>query len=539
MNAQDVVPPAAPAAVAATPPASGAPRREGRFQNHYIDFQPKGVGDLLKWRIEAARGDVPKPPRTETPRVAPDLAFVRSNAVAGAAMTPALTWIGHASSLVQMGGVNLLIDPVFSERASPVGFAGPKRHVPAGLTLAELPHIDAVLISHNHYDHLDDASVRSLAAQPGGPPLFVVPLGIRTWLAERKITNAVELDWWQSVRLGKDESVEIVFTPSQHWSSRSLGDRMKTLWGGYAVFAPDFQLFFAGDTAYSKDFADIHARFASRHGGPTRGFDLALIPIGAYEPRWFMKEQHVDPAEAVQIHLDLFAQHSIGVHWGVFELTDEPRDEPPQALARAPRRARRRRRCVRRHGGRRDAALRAPQREPLIALQRRGVVDRQARHVDAKREHATRMRIARQLVGRAANARGRDVARLQIGTAEARHRRAHRRQLHFAQQLARGREPQHAAARIHRHPVAAFGVDRSAVGPAARWTRVALEPLVEAGEFAPAAHGAGGEVVVECPDDVRRGLSLQYIVLPSGLQARPLLMVMSPCLRSSRPRSKQ
>ena len=201
--------------------------------------------------------------------------------------------------------------------------------MPPGLALVDLPHVDAVLISHNHYDHLDDASVKALAAQPGGPPLFVVPLGVKDWFSRREIANVVELDWWQSVQVG---ATEIVFAPSQHWSGRSFADRMDTLWGGYAVFAPDFQVYFAGDTGYSKDFADIHSRFAARHGGAEHGFDLALIPIGAYEPRWFMSGQHVNPAEAVQIHLDLAARRSIGIHWGTFQLTDESLDEPPPAL---------------------------------------------------------------------------------------------------------------------------------------------------------------------------------------------------------------
>jgi N-acyl-phosphatidylethanolamine-hydrolysing phospholipase D len=312
-----------------------AHHRGSRFQNNYLEFEPKGIGALLKWRIDAARAGAPKPPQQETPRVEPDLAFLRANAAAGAAMVPAATWIGHASTLLQAGGINILTDPIFSERASPVGFAGPKRHVPPGVALADLPRIDAVLISHNHYDHLDAASVKAIAAQPGGPPLFIVPLGVKAWLAGAGIGNAVELDWWQSARVG---AVEIVLTPVQHWSGRSLTDRMETLWGGYAVFAPDFHAFFAGDTAYSKDFADIHARFAARHGAG-RGFDLALIPIGAYEPRWFMRAQHVDPGESVRIHVDIAAERSIGVHWGTFQLTDEPLDEPPQALARAAREA--------------------------------------------------------------------------------------------------------------------------------------------------------------------------------------------------------
>ena len=324
------------AAMAADAPVDPAAHHRGdRFQNNYIEFEPKGIGALLKWRIEAARAGVPKAPHQETPRVVPDLGFLRANAIAGEAMVPSVTWIGHATTLIQAGGSNILTDPIFSERASPLPFAGPKRHVAPGLALTELPHIDAVVVSHNHYDHLDAASVKALAAQAGGPPLFIVPLGVKAWLAGAGITNAVELDWWQSARVG---TVEIVFTPSQHWSGRSLGDRMETLWGGYAFFAPDFQAYFAGDTAYSKDFADIHSRFAARHGAG-RGFDVALIPIGAYEPRWFMSPQHVDPVEAVRIHRDLAAASSIGVHWGTFQLTDESLDEPPQALARAARAA--------------------------------------------------------------------------------------------------------------------------------------------------------------------------------------------------------
>jgi len=309
---------------------NGAPRTDERFQNNYIAFEPKNLLTLLKWRADAARNGLPRPPATPTPRVEVDLKFLHSNATAGAAMQPAATWIGHATVLAQFGGLNWLTDPVFSERASPVAFLGPKRAQPPALPVSELPHIDVVLISHNHYDHLDDASVRALAAQPGGPPLFVVPLGLKAWLADAGITTAVELDWWQSHRVG---TTEVVLTPVQHWSGRGLNDRMQTLWGGFAVFAPDFQLFFAGDTGYSKDFADIRDRFAARQGDS--GFDLALIPVGAYEPRWFMKDSHVNPDEAVRIHTDLRAQRSLGIHWGTFELTDESLDEPPRALAAA------------------------------------------------------------------------------------------------------------------------------------------------------------------------------------------------------------
>ena len=308
------------------------------YQNNYIEFQPRGMLDLLKWKREASRDDLPKPPHTPTPAVAPDTVFIQTNARAGAmAMQPAITWIGHATMLAQFGGLNVVTDPVFSERVSPLSFVGPKRAVAAGLSLAQLPHIDLVLISHNHYDHLDDASVRALAKQGGGPPLFIVPLGIKAWLAEREITNAVELDWWQSQTVPTAAGpVEVVLTPVQHWSGRGLNDQLKTLWGGYAVFAPDLHFFFTGDTAYSKDFKDIRERFAARqtpdNGG---GFDIALIAVGAYEPRWFMTSQHVNPAEAVQIHLDVNAKRSVGIHWGTFELTDESLDQPPIDLAQA------------------------------------------------------------------------------------------------------------------------------------------------------------------------------------------------------------
>jgi N-acyl-phosphatidylethanolamine-hydrolysing phospholipase D len=316
--------------------------RPDGYQNNYVEFQPRGLLDLLKWKREASRDGLPKPPRTPTPTVAPDLAFIQANARAASAtspqaMQPAITWIGHATMLAQFGGLNVLTDPVFSERVSPLSFVGPKRHVAPGLTLAQLPRVDLVLISHNHYDHLDDASVRALAAQPGGPPLFVVPLGLQAWFADRGITSVVELDWWQSHTLTSPTGpVEVVLTPVQHWSGRGLNDRLKTLWGGYAVFAPDLHLFFTGDTAYSKDFTDIRARFASRQtpeqGG---GFDIALIAVGAYEPRWFMTSQHVNPAEAVQIHRDVNAKRSVGIHWGTFELTDESLDQPPSDLADA------------------------------------------------------------------------------------------------------------------------------------------------------------------------------------------------------------
>ncbi len=310
--------------------ASRPHHRPNGFQNNYLAFEPKGLGELLRWQWDAWRADLPPAPKQPVATVATDLGFLQANAGAGAAMQPAVTWIGHATALVQAGGLNVLTDPMFSERASPLQFIGPRRAQPPGVALAQLPHIDVVLVSHNHYDHLDQASVVALNAQAGGPPLFIVPLGLKAWLADQGIRHAVELDWWQSQRIGQ---TEIVLTPVQHWSGRGLGDRMATLWGGYAVLSPRFHWYFSGDTGYSKDFADIRARFASLQ--QDGGFDLALLAVGAYEPRWFMASQHINPAEAVQIHRDLGARRSMGVHWGTFDLTDEARDQAPLDLAAA------------------------------------------------------------------------------------------------------------------------------------------------------------------------------------------------------------
>ncbi len=300
--------------------------RDRGFQNSDAEFQPKSLAQVLRWRWDAARLGLPPRPQAPIPTQPAELGFLHANA--GPDQQPAVTWIGHATVLAQLGGLQLLTDPIFSERASPFSFAGPRREQPPAVALHELPRIDAVLVSHNHYDHLDLPSCRALGRQPGGSPLFVVPLGLKRWFEARGIARVVELDWWQETRL---DDVDIALVPARHWSARGLRDRMQTLWGGFAVFAPDCQLFFAGDTAYSRDFADIRARYAPRQTGG--GFDIALIPIGAYEPRWFMADQHVNVEEALKIHADLGAKTSLGVHWGTFALTDEALDEPPRQLA--------------------------------------------------------------------------------------------------------------------------------------------------------------------------------------------------------------
>ena len=308
------------------------------FQNNYASSVNKSSGDFFRWQIERLTGGLPKAPQTPTPTVAPDVAFIQANAQAST-MQPAITWVGHASMLVQTNGLNVLTDPIFSERASPVQFFGPKRAQPPGLSLEQLPPVDVVLISHNHYDHLDKQSVLALSKRAqtkdgqAVTPLFLVPLGVKALFDDLGITNVQELDWWDSTTV---KGVEFHFTPVQHWSARGLGDRSQTLWGGWAVFGPATHWYFSGDTGYSADFLDTQKRFADRQtpaqGG---GFDLALLPVGAYEPRWFMKEQHINPAEAVQIHQDLKARRSVGVHWGTFALTDEPLDQPPKDLAAA------------------------------------------------------------------------------------------------------------------------------------------------------------------------------------------------------------
>lgn len=291
------------------------------FRNLDGSVIAKPFSALLRWKWQAWRDGLPPPPQQPTPVATPDLAALRGNTGAG---RPSATWIGHATVLVQSGGLNVLTDPVFSERASPVQFAGPRRAQPPGIALADLPPIDVVLVSHNHYDHLDRDSIVQLDARGQGRTLFFVPLGLKDWMVSVGVRNVVELDWWD---VHEVRGVPFQLVPVQHWSARGLGDRNRTLWGGWAVRAPDLYWYFSGDTGYASHFSQARDR-----GGP---FDLALLAIGAYEPRWFMREQHMNPTEAVQAHRDLGARQSIGIHWGTFSLTDEALDQPPRDLARA------------------------------------------------------------------------------------------------------------------------------------------------------------------------------------------------------------
>jgi len=287
------------------------------FRNNYPHREKRG---FWRWKWEQLRDGVPQ---------RPDGGYRFETATPELTTNPSVTWVGHATVLLRVGGLSLLTDPHFSQRASPISFLGPKRVVPPVPALDELPHIDAVVISHNHYDHLDQDSVAQLAAQTGGSPRFFVPLGLKDWFARRGVEDVVELDWWDKLDF---KGLELHFVPAQHWSKRTLTDENQSLWGGWVIRHPELSFFFAGDSGYSSDFADIRAKFG--------GFDLAAIPIGAYAPRWFMQIMHLDPAEAIRVHKDVNARRSLAIHWGTFEnLTDESLYEPPLRLAEERRKA--------------------------------------------------------------------------------------------------------------------------------------------------------------------------------------------------------
>jgi len=306
-------------AIFAFVPTSEAPPHfsDGRFHNNYGH---DAHGGFWLWKREQLRDGVPKPPPGgwKIPHMKADAAALRANTT-----EPTVTWIGHATFLLQLAGKNILTDPQFSARASPVSFAGPKRLVPLPIEIDELPRIDVVLISHNHYDHLDVDTVKRLAARADGGPLFLVPLGLKEWFAGLGIDRVAEYDWWETRVEGP---LTFTLVPVQHWSKRTPWDTNKTLWGGWAIEGGGLKVLHTGDLGYSQDAKDIGER-----AGP---FDLALIPIGAYAPRWFMKTMHVDPVEALAVRADVRASRAIGMHWGTFEnLTDEPMDEPPRELA--------------------------------------------------------------------------------------------------------------------------------------------------------------------------------------------------------------
>jgi L-ascorbate metabolism protein UlaG (beta-lactamase superfamily) len=277
----------------------------------------KTRGDLLRFMTRTPHAEwpsnVPNPP--PTPPVA---------RVVGSALR--VTSIGHASHLIQTRGLNLLVDPVWSQRASPFRFAGPKRCRPAGLALDALPPIDAILITHNHYDHLDGATLDALHAK--APCRIIAPLGNDTIIRRHNPKLPAEAyDWDKPIALSAE--VTLTFVPSHHWSARWLGDRRMALWAALMIETPDGPIYHVGDTAY-RDGA-IFKAIPARFGRPR----LAVLPIGAYEPRWFMRDHHVDPDESVRIFEDCEAHFALAHHWGTFRLTAEPIGDPPKRLQAA------------------------------------------------------------------------------------------------------------------------------------------------------------------------------------------------------------
>jgi N-acyl-phosphatidylethanolamine-hydrolysing phospholipase D len=297
---------------------------DGSFRNPWPDSEPRGWRDVLRWSLQRRRQSLPPAPaRGSFPVATASISRPRA-----AERDFTATWIGHSTVLLQAGGLNILTDPVFSQRAFPVQWAGPRRIMDPALTIDALPPLDVVLLSHTHYDHLDKPAVRQLAkAHPHAT--WVTALGVGAYIREWGVREIVELDWWQEATVG---ALRVAATPARHFSARRLGDRNNTLWCGFACELAGTRTFFAGDTAYHPEFGEVGARF-----GP---FDFVMMPIGAYDPRWFMHVVHTDPEEAVQIYQDLTAAHPdkplplmLGIHWGTFRLTDEAMDEPPRRTA--------------------------------------------------------------------------------------------------------------------------------------------------------------------------------------------------------------
>jgi N-acyl-phosphatidylethanolamine-hydrolysing phospholipase D len=321
-----------------------SPRREPRRSPGHVFWgvrfhnppasppQSAGLADFVPFLVRRA---VDRPPAIPEGHVLPRGA---ARAALRAAGPESLTWLGHASFLIRTSGLTILTDPFLSDDASPVPGLGPRRFVPPGLAIGDLPPIDAVVISHNHYDHLDDRSVReiSLRVKRGGSgaPAAVVPSGLGSFFSSRGYTDVRELGWGSGTLLRKSSpssSVSLSCLPCIHFSGRTPFDRNRSLWCSWAIESPNIRIFFAGDSGYGPVFAET-----GRSHGP---FDLALLPIGAYEPASIMRPVHFDPEEAVAAGSDLRAQTLVAMHWGTIVLTDEPPFEPPGRFRAAANRA--------------------------------------------------------------------------------------------------------------------------------------------------------------------------------------------------------
>ena len=299
-----------------------APKYKGPVTDHFNGRQfinpgnvkPRGLREVLRWMLDRERGEWTALKNTAFGKI-PDERITNGIRI---------TFINHSTFLVQTDGLNILTDPVFSERASPFSWAGPKRMRPPGIRFEDLPPIDVVLLSHNHYDHLDIATVRKL--NETFHPEFVVPLGVGAFLKQHHIDTYKELDWWQSLRVRDSFSIQAV--PAQHFSGRGFFDRQATLWCGYIIQREHGNIYFAGDTGYNdQTFKEIGERCAP--------INAAIIPIGAYKPSWFMSPIHCSPEEAVKIHRDIQAKRSIASHYGTFPLADEAQLEPVVDLKKA------------------------------------------------------------------------------------------------------------------------------------------------------------------------------------------------------------
>jgi N-acyl-phosphatidylethanolamine-hydrolysing phospholipase D len=284
---------------------------EGGFRNTNPDFSRPSPWTRWSFVTRRLLAGFVAPRSFTAPRVVNDGVALQSGNI-----NPSVTWIGHATLLLQLAGLNILTDPQWSERASPVSWGGPRRLSAPGVAFENLPRIDAVVISHDHYDHLDLATVKRLAE--AHDPLFFVPLGLKAWLAGHGVTKVEELDWWQE---REHRGVRFVCLPAQHFSQRTLSDANTRLWASWGVIGGERRFYFGGDTGYFTGFKAMGQKL-----GP---FDLAAIGIGAYVPPEIMKQVHTTPEEAVEAFIDLNARVLLGMHWVTFDLAEEPLDEPP------------------------------------------------------------------------------------------------------------------------------------------------------------------------------------------------------------------